>query len=174
LCFAASLSDPETLHTLCLEAQKAIKEGIKAGWRPDASKIIALAKTQRENFEKRTSDRGHHDWFHCHTGCTPDVGQQQHGSQEQLGVDDDGAAARFDESKHAGPNYTKFMDQLAVQWYLMCEETNQEDWKRENLENERFQPGSENDCFKRVDNQRVGEQKDAYFRKGLVAFMREM
>ncbi len=104
LCFAESLSDPETLHTLCLEAQKAIKEGIKAGWRPDASKIIAPAKTQRENFEKRTLDRGHHDWFHCHIGCTPDASQQQHGSQEQLSVDDDGAAARFDESKHAGPN----------------------------------------------------------------------
>jgi hypothetical protein len=60
------------------------------------------------------------------------------------------------------------MDQLAVQWYLMCDETNEEDWKSENLENERFQLGSENDCFKGVDNQRVGEEKDAYFRKDLV------
>ncbi len=135
MCFAASLSDPETLHILCLEAQKAIKEGIEAGWRPDSSNIIALAKTQKENFEKRTSDRGHHDWF---------------------------------QTKHAGPNSTKFMDQLAVQWYLMCDETNEEDWKSENLENERFQLGSENDCFKGVDNQRVGEEKDAYFRKDLV------
>jgi hypothetical protein len=155
LCFAASLSDPDTLHTLCREAKKNIIKGITAGWRPDARRTIASAGSIRR-WHHRPQIRFANTWDSSHDPSF--LGQFWYPSGDEYSSRAAAAAPAPETPTAAGApatasaEYNEFLDQLAVQWYLICKETNEEDWNRD---------------F--VDHQRVGDEKDAYFRKGLSA-----